>query len=156
KRIRGSIVQFLVDAFRPDVLRPGPFLRGYYFTGVRELEMAATPAATNPDDWQTIVPRGRFAAEATQMFKFDTIIPTIGKGRSRRGGRGGFFFSDLFHRVVLVAQPLHTATQVDARFELYRRRVVAGVLACCGVLSLAFFVSWLDNRTLLNDIENAR
>lgn len=35
KRIRSSLVQFLTDAFRPDVLRPGAVLRGYYLTGIR-------------------------------------------------------------------------------------------------------------------------
>src|SRR5262249_39236228 len=51
--------------------------------------------------------------------------------------------------------PLVTPAPVDVRFELYRRRVFAGVLAFCSVLSLAFFISWIGNRSLLNDVENA-
>jgi type VI secretion system protein ImpL len=35
KRIRDTIVQFLVDVFRPNPLQPGPILRGFYFTATR-------------------------------------------------------------------------------------------------------------------------
>src|SRR5262249_47734630 len=154
KRIRSSIVQFLIDAFRPDALRPAPFLRGYYFTAVREVETAAAPP-TQTDDWQTVVSRGSLAADATQMFRGDAPIPSIGKERSKRMARRWTFVSDLFHRVILADVPLVTTTPVDVRFDRYRRRVFPGVLAFCGVLSLAFFISWMGNRSLLNDVENA-
>jgi type VI secretion system protein ImpL len=153
KRIRGSIVQFLIDAFRPDPLRPCPVLRGYYFTAVREVEMAAQPSARSLDDSHSIVSRVAFAADATHMFKTDNSIPSIDKARSKRMARRWSFVCDLFHRVVLVDQPLQTAVPVDARFELYRRRAFAGVLAFCTVLCLGFLASWIGNRNLVGDIE---
>jgi type VI secretion system protein ImpL len=154
KRIRGPVVQFLIDAFRPDALRPAPFLRGYYFTAVREVEMAAAPVAQT-DDWQTIISRGSYSADATQMFKSDVPVPSIAKERSRRVTRRWAFVADLFHRVVLGDVPLQPAAVVDPRFELYRKKVLAGVLGVCGLAFLAFFVSWTGNRTLLGDVENA-
>ena len=36
KRIRDTLVQFLVDVFRPNPLQPGPILRGFYFSGTRQ------------------------------------------------------------------------------------------------------------------------
>ena len=44
KRIRDSLVHFLVEAFRRNPLQPGPLLRGFYFTGVREVPLAAAGA----------------------------------------------------------------------------------------------------------------
>jgi len=152
KRIRGSLVQFLIDAFRPDALRPAPLLRGYYFTAVREVETDAPPANT---DYGQTMSRGNFTADATQMFRPDAPVPSIGKDRSKRMARRWSFVSDLFHRVVLVDVPLHIVPAVDARFELYRRRVFVGVLASCGALTLAFFISWIGNRSLLNDVAGA-
>ena len=41
KRIRDTLVQFLVDVFRPNPLQPGPILRGIYFTGTRQVTVSA-------------------------------------------------------------------------------------------------------------------
>lgn len=41
KRIRDSLIQFLVEAFRPNPLQPGPLLRGFYFTGMQEVPVAS-------------------------------------------------------------------------------------------------------------------
>ena len=65
------------------------------------------------------------------------------------------FLADLFHQVVLADAPLQNAHVADARFELYRKKVLVGVLAVCGALCLAFFISWIGNRSLLGDVENA-
>ena len=37
RKIRPAVVQFLVDLCRPSQLTVGPFLRGFYFTGVRPI-----------------------------------------------------------------------------------------------------------------------
>jgi type VI protein secretion system component VasK len=65
------------------------------------------------------------------------------------------FVSELFHRVVLADRGVQLSAPVDRRFELYRRRVFAGVCGVCGLLCLAFFVSWLGNLNLLHDVRAA-
>jgi type VI secretion system protein ImpL len=154
KRIRGPVVQFLVDAFRPDALLPAPVLRGYYFTAVRDVESAAAPPPA-PDDWQTVVSRGPLSADATGMFKMDASIPSISRERSKRMVHRWSFVADLFHRIVLADVPIQSGPPVDARFELYRRKVLYGVLGVCALLWLAFFISWMGNRALISDVENA-
>ncbi|HEX4166339.1 MAG TPA: type VI secretion protein IcmF/TssM N-terminal domain-containing protein, partial [Bryobacteraceae bacterium] len=37
KRIRDSLLQFLVESFRPNPLQPSPLLRGFYFSGMRHV-----------------------------------------------------------------------------------------------------------------------
>src|SRR5207249_3264143 len=47
RKLRSAMVQFLVDLARPSQLTTGPFLRGFYFSGVRPImvnEMAPAPA----------------------------------------------------------------------------------------------------------------
>src|ERR1022692_3589160 len=48
RKIRAAVVQFLVDICQPSQLTVGPFLRGFYFTGVRPIvinEVAPVAAA---------------------------------------------------------------------------------------------------------------
>jgi type VI secretion system protein ImpL len=159
KRIRSSLVQFLTEAFRPDPLRPGPLLRGFYLTAVREVEAGAGEPATSPEDWKTLDSRSIRAVDATGMFGADafgnSISRSINRPRPKRMVLRWSFVSELFHRVILADQPLQMAAPVDARLELYRRRVFAGVCAACALLCLAFFVSWLGNLSLLHDVRAA-
>src|SRR5262249_10881308 len=78
----------------------------------------------------------------------------ISKG-AKRISRRWSFVSDLFHRVILADAPLVTTSPVDWRFERYRQRVFVGVLTFCSVLSLAFFISWVGNHSLLADVKTA-
>src|SRR5262249_31782563 len=49
KRIKDTLVQFMVDVFRPNPLQPGPILRGVYFTGTRQVTVSALgPSAAEP------------------------------------------------------------------------------------------------------------
>src|SRR6185436_21034886 len=90
KRIRSPLVEFLNALSRPDPLRPGPLLRGYYLTGVREVEVAAMvdPGATRPE-WAP----ANLASDATQMFRGDATqifrAGDAGKAQQGIGGRGG-------------------------------------------------------------------
>ena len=46
RKLRNAVVQFLVDVARPSQLRTSPFLRGFYFTGVRPVTVQDTPLPT--------------------------------------------------------------------------------------------------------------
>ena len=67
RKIRNTLVQLLVDLCRPSQLQVSPFLRGFYFSGVRPVvlsEAAATPAAAAP-----AAKGNTFKAGATRMFR---------------------------------------------------------------------------------------
>src|SRR5713226_859030 len=51
RKLRGLVAQFLVDACRPSQLRTNPFLRGFYFTGMRAVTVSA------PSERTTVSPR---------------------------------------------------------------------------------------------------
>src|SRR5204862_263787 len=68
RKLRGAMVQFLVDLARPSQLTTGPFLRGFYFSGVR-------PVFVNEVAPAVVAPRSQEAQgfgasrEATGFFR---------------------------------------------------------------------------------------
>ena len=158
KRIRTPLLQFLSETFRPHPLRLGPLLRGYYLTGIREVEVAAANVSETRADWpaQKMEATRLFsAADATRIFRPADIGMT-----SKIAGRGmlvrrWMFVSDLFHNVVLADRPVPKAATVDRRVELYRRGILAGACGLCFLMCFAFLWSWTRNRTLLGDIRQA-
>jgi type VI secretion system protein ImpL len=158
KRIRSSLVQFLTDVFRPHPLRPGPVLRGYYLTAVREVEVAAPDLTGTGTGW----PGRNVAMDGTRLFSGDATrvfrAGDVSSGPSA-GGRGRLvprwmFVSDLFHSVVLPDAPIQKVVPSDPRLELYRRALFAAVCGLCALLCIAFFWSWAGNRKLLHELEN--
>jgi len=159
KRIRSSLVQFLTDVFRPHPLRPGPVLRGYYLTAVREVEVAAAPDLTGTGTgWagRNVAMDGTrlFSGDATRVFR----AGDVSSGPSA-GGRGRLvlrwmFVSDLFHSVILADAPVQKVVPSDPRLELYRRALFAAVCGLCALLCIAFFWSWAGNRKLLHELES--
>jgi len=159
KRIRSPLVQFLTDVFRPHPLRPGPLLRGYYLTAVREVEAAAADPAVSRADWTSpnlgMETTRLFRGDATQIFNPDDGSKSPNPIARKGMGLRWMFVSDLFHQVVLADQPVQRTAPVDARLERYRRGVFAGVCGLCVLLCLAFAVSWARNRQLLQDVADA-
>jgi len=156
-RIRRPLVQFLSNAFRPHSFRYGPQLRGYYLTGVREVEAAFVGAGETRLDWslpqQNMGATRVFSAEATRIFRPDSsAVQTYSPaGLSKQT----IFAADLFQKVIVIDQPVRRALRVDARVERYRRVFYAAVCAVCGFLLFAFALSWLGNRKFLSEVEGA-
>lgn len=161
KRVRQPLVQFLMDVFRPNQLQSVPVLRGFYFTGVQEVEAAV--AKTTPEDGEWT--NSNLSLEATRLFRggdatqifrqSDTEHASAARGRAATKTRW-IFASDLFHQIVLTDRPpLQTAAPPDPRFERYRSGVVGATCAASILLCLAFVTSWANNRSLLNDVAEA-
>ncbi|MBV8818297.1 MAG: hypothetical protein JO022_08050, partial [Acidobacteriaceae bacterium] len=67
KRLRAPVVQFLVNALRPDPLSLSPVLRGFFFAGSRQV-----PVTTAEVPAQAITSKfdpGRGTGEVTQIFR---------------------------------------------------------------------------------------
>jgi len=155
KRIRSPLVQFLTDVFRPNSLGPSLMLRGYYLTGVREteVEQAIPVGMTDTGSHPSMEATRLFRADATQMFQTDDV--TKGPNPGGRRALRWMFASDLFHRVILADQPPRVArpAPADNRVYRYRKIVLGAVCGLCGLLCLAFVISWWNNRSLLYDID---
>ncbi|HWR50808.1 MAG TPA: type VI secretion protein IcmF/TssM N-terminal domain-containing protein, partial [Bryobacteraceae bacterium] len=67
RKLRSSLVQFLVDLCKPSQLSAAPFLRGFYFSGVRPVVVADAPQ--QPVMQQAPQPGLQTGGSATGLFR---------------------------------------------------------------------------------------
>ncbi len=142
--------QCLVDLCRPSQLGVGPFLRGFYFTGVRPIvvDEVRAPAAT---------PRPH-AVEATTVFN-----PALAQQQAVPASSGGrrvpewVFLRRVLGQLVLRDRVARASTAGGAYVTLARRGLVGSGAAALALLSIALLVSWRGNgRVVDNALEAAR
>jgi type VI secretion system protein ImpL len=155
KRIRDTLVQFLVDVFRPNPLQPGPILRGFYFTGTRPVTVSALTAVAGGEQPRAAV------GEATSLFNVADYQKRIGLAAETPSSPAETtvsrwcFVAELFHRVIL-PDPLGARVAFANRRHDRQRRVLFGALAAIGALFCILFIrSWWGNSQLLDDAESA-
>ncbi len=66
RKLRGAMVQFLVDICRPSQLRVSPFLRGFYFSGARPVVVSDVNVSRAPEQQR---PQAEEFGGATSMFR---------------------------------------------------------------------------------------
>jgi type VI secretion system protein ImpL len=150
RKISDRVNDFLVELCKPRQLGVSPYLRGFYFTGVRSviLDSAASDAA--PVD-----PIGSSrAVEATVVFDASRIMRSPPPPSSASGGRKvpeWVFLPRLLRDVVLADASALRGTGGGTRVHLLRRAAMAaGILLALG-LSLGFTISYSNNRSLQKD-----
>jgi type VI secretion system protein ImpL len=156
KRIKDTLVQFLVDVFRPNPLQPSPILRGVYFTGTRQVTVSALgPAASEP------VARA-MTGEATSLFDLAEYQRRMGLTPEAAPAnpiettiQRWCFVAELFHRVIL-PDPLGRAVAFQSKRTDTHRRIAFGAAAAFALLlALVWIRSWWNNAGLLGGIETA-
>lgn len=156
-RIRRPLVQFLSNAFRPHPLRLGPLFKGFFLTGLRQVEAAAVGLGDTRINWSFV----KSGDDATRVFSADaTRILRADEAGKRPYNPSGLtmqrmFVADLFRGILVTDQTGPKPKRVDPRMEQYRRVVFGMVLAICVLLCFAWFWSWLGNRELLHEAESA-
>lgn len=155
RKLRTPLLQLLVDLCRPSQLTVGPFLRGFYFSGVRPVvvnESAPEPAAaqiSRQDD-----------AGATRMFRPGASIPSAAPAASQpmtsaRRVPQWLFLGRLFNSVILGDRTVAGASGTSVKTSLLRRSLLGVLAAVCLILCIGFTVSFLRNRALEQQIESA-
>jgi type VI secretion system protein ImpL len=154
-KLRNGIVQFLVEIGRPSQLSSAPFLRGFYFTGVRPVvvnENVAASVARQPE------PARRIATDATSIFSSVQQAPAKAEIRPeivQRRVPQWVFLSHLFADVLLADQEALAASGASSQTSLARRIWLGIAAAACLLLLLAFLISFLNNRALENRVLTA-
>lgn len=156
RKMRAVLVQFLVDLCRPSQLRASPYLRGFYFTGVRPVTLSDVAAATPAPQSQ---PRA-FDADATRVF--------VGGGQAlspeaahqlpaTRRVPQWVFLSHIFSDVILQDQSAIGSSSSRAQLNIWRRALAVGAGVAALVLMAAWIVSFSGNNALSNSaVEAAR
>jgi type VI secretion system protein ImpL len=154
KKVRGDVVQFLLDAFRPSLLQQGPRLRGFYFSGQRWVARTGVGEGTVTDF--SAAPK---RSDATMFFGSkpqDAANPAAARVAVAEGAISKWIFlSDIFHNIVLKDRAGNVASRVNTREQAYRNLVFGAVGALLLILSLLWANSWRNNRDLLNAVQSS-
>ncbi len=152
RKLRSLLVQFLVDIGRPSQLRATPFLRGFYFSGVRPIEVRdvvlAPMTGPGPQPQQetgggaTRMFRAGFQAEqkAAQMF-----APQSGQARKVPQW---LFLSHLFLDVLLADSNARAASGSSIKTSLTKRILLAAAAVVFLFYSGLLMVSYFGNKSL--------
>jgi type VI secretion system protein ImpL len=152
RKLRAPIVQFLVDLARPSQLTTGPFLRGFYFSGVRPIFVnEVTPAVMAPP------PQGRqgfeASAEATGFFRTGQVqqpmqAPAPAPSRGAKRVPQWCFIGHLFNDVVLEDKVAMGASGATVQANTLRRVLLGSAAALCLILTICLLVSYGNNKDL--------
>jgi type VI secretion system protein ImpL len=153
RKLRKPLVQFLVDLARPSQLTVNPFLRGFYFCGVRPSvidDVAALPEEPAPD--------AGFNPNATVVFGSAGMrAPQAQAPRipSSRKVPEWVFLSHLFNEVILKDRVALSASGFSSRVSLLRRVAFATLGAIALIFAIGFLVSFIGNLSLERDVRQA-
>ncbi len=161
RKLKPLLVQLLVDLCRPSQLRTGPFLRGFYFTGVRPVVVTTSGPTVAQEE---SVAQSSAAVEdvgATSIFdirKAKAMIPQRGQvseaGESRRVPQWVFLphiFSDIF----LKDNRALDTSAASTKTSVWRRILLASATAILLIFILGFIVSFARNKSLESQAASA-
>jgi type VI secretion system protein ImpL len=149
RKLRPAAVQFLVDLCRPSQLQVGPFLRGFYFSGVRAVvtqELAARPREQKPAT--------SGVSGATSVFQVGSAAQSGGAEAPRamvtRKVPQWLFLSHLFSDVLFADIAGAGAGGSNARVGFLRRVLLVAAACLALIYAIALIVSYSGNRGLEN------
>lgn len=158
RKLRSSLVQFLVDLARPSQLTTGPFLRGFYFSGVRPVYVSeiAPAAAARPAERQGF----EAASAATGFFRTgqgqpQAAPPVVTPAQGARRVPQWCFLGYLFSQVLVEDKVAMGASGASTQANTLRRVLLAAAAVLCLVLAIGMLVSYGNNRELESSVLQA-
>src|SRR5271166_6422414 len=155
RKLRTLLVQFLVDLARPSQLSVNPFLRGFYFSGVRPVIVGdIAPAAPRVQAAEAGSDNG-----ATRIFSAGggqsapAAVSTRATG-SRKVPQW-VFLTQLFNAVIVKDRVALAASGVSTRVNLLRRVALVLVALAGIVCAIGFLVSFIGNHSLESNVRIA-
>jgi len=152
RKLRSLAVQFLVDLCRPSQLQTSPYLRGFYFSGVRPVEVREVVQAPRMQQ------RGPGDAGATGIFSLqpDRAEPLhLQQGGQVRRVPQWVFLGRLFNDVILRDQVAFAASGRGAGADAGRRWLFAGAALLGLLLTIGWTTSYFGNRGLQKQVSEA-
>jgi type VI secretion system protein ImpL len=155
RKIRPAAVQFLIDLCRPSQLTVGPFLRGFYFTGVRPVVInESAPVAAAP---QQQAGYGS-ASGATGIFRAGAqpqAQPMAAPVTSTRKVPQWMFLSHFFNDILLADRAAMGASGASTKTSFARRILFLAAALLCLILIVGFTVSFFRNHSLEGRVRDA-
>ena len=159
RKIRDHVLTFLVEMSRPTQLGTNPFLRGFYFSGVRPVMFRENvTVAPAPDASTEAVGSG-----ATRILSASSFAnrSAVGAGsanvvRSRRVPVPEWtFLPNLFSEVVLRDRAALGTSSQSSKTNVIRRLLLATLASVFISTAIAFLISFLNNRELQQEVMTA-
>jgi len=154
-KLRPLLVQFLTDLCRPSQLGTSPFLRGFYFSGVRPIVINdVLPASQIPMEEEAA-----FDSGATRMFNrpAQTVPIAASQPAGARKIPQWVFLRNLFPGILLADRVGTTAAQVNVKVNFVRRVALASAAVLALAIASWWTVSYRNNSRLAQDaLEAAR
>jgi type VI secretion system protein ImpL len=151
RKLRSPVLQFLLELCRPSQLSTGPFLRGFYFSGVRPVvvqeELAAQAASAK---------QGSQEPDATRMFRYGQAATSSPATRFvTKKVPQWVFLSHFFPDVLLADKTALAASGSSAKANVLRRALFGGAVVACLVFGAGTLVSYVRNQDLAREIRTA-
>jgi type VI secretion system protein ImpL len=146
QKLRNNLVSCLVELTRPSHLNFSPWLRGFYFTGLRahvSEQAVSVPAAVRSS--------GDAEAAATRILSLrslQTEVETPAPQIVRQKVAQWCFLPQLFSQAVLADQDALAAPRTSGRALLLRRTALGVLSAALLVWTICFTISWRNNARL--------
>jgi len=160
-KLRPMLVPFLVDLCRPSQLRTGPFLRGFYFNGVRPIVITTAAPALVREEPSPHPQVAKGDLGATGIFDVRSVAAQaphpseVGeRGESRRVPQWTFL-AHLFNDILLRDTSAFTASASSSKTSLWRRVLLASAIGLLLIFIIGFLVSFVKNSALESQVVNA-
>ena len=146
RKLRAQIVDLLVGVGRPSQLGVNPFLRGFYFVGLRARlveDNSYTPVAG--------VPAAAEDPGATRVFSFtgaQQSTPARAQSRTTRRVPQWVFLPHLFTKVILADRGALDTSRASTRVNTVKRLLIGSVAALILMYFVALTVSYANNSAL--------
>jgi type VI secretion system protein ImpL len=153
RKLRATFVQFLVDVCRPTQMPANPFLRGFYFCGVRPMIVEDVVTAAAQHAAAADGPRG-----ATRMFNVGDLAGAAQAAvrpvsQSRKVPQWAFV-THLISDIILRDRSAMAATAVSANVSVIRRLLLAGASFVLLILVVLMSISFFENRATQTAIQD--
>jgi type VI secretion system protein ImpL len=153
RKLRNNLASYLVEVTRPSQLNANPYLRGFYFSGLRAHMVEQMVAAAVQQ------PRAEAAgAGATRMFSAEamrTAAPAQAPQMVSRRQAQWCFLPRLFPDVILGDRSALAGTSDSRRTHMVRRVALASISVALLALLVCFTASWANNSRLEHSIVTA-
>ena len=156
RKVRDIMVRFMVDVCRPSQLTTSPFLRGFYFSGVRPIIVSdAAPLVTSRP--QQADHQGAGATGATGMFRVGKQAEMMAQqavaqpAAASRKVPQWMFLSHLFNNIIFSDAAAMSASGSSVKVSALRRGLLIAASVICLIFSGIFLWSYLGNRSLENE-----
>ncbi len=137
RKLQGQIVDLLVGAGRPSQLGVNPFLRGFFFTGVRARLSEDTPDGS-----------GQVRASSASSVGVDLPGAVFSRGTTARRRPQWVFLPHLFSQVLLADRSALETSQSSTKVKILKRSLAGAVALGLLVYLTGLVVSFSRNSAL--------